>query len=173
MSEKIITIFGTARAKPGDTVFNLAGEIGRSLAEAGFTIANGGYEGTMLAAADGANRAGGKVIGVTCKAFKRTANEFVTKEIVTESLQQRLDTLINIADGYVVLQGGTGTLVELSLVWELRNKGFFEKDKPIIVAGDFWVPLIDLIAKDDRDSVECIKMAKDAGQVMKILSDWF
>lgn len=69
MTEKIVTIFGTSKVKDGDKVFNLAYELGKLCAEAGFTIANGGYGGTMLAAAKGAKQAGGKTIGITCKAF--------------------------------------------------------------------------------------------------------
>ena len=65
MNEKIITIFGTGRAKPGDAAYALAYELGKLLVEAGFTIANGGYGGTMSAAARGAVEAGGKTIGVT------------------------------------------------------------------------------------------------------------
>ena len=66
MSKKIITIFGTSRARPGDSTFTLAYETGALLAKAGFTVANGGYGGTMLAAAKGAAEARGEIIGVTC-----------------------------------------------------------------------------------------------------------
>jgi len=71
------------------------------LAEAGFTIANGGYGGTMLAAAKGAAEAGGEIVGVTCSAFKNsTANKYVRREIVTGSLDERLDTLIKLGQCY-------------------------------------------------------------------------
>jgi uncharacterized protein (TIGR00725 family) len=131
MIEKIITIFGTGRAKQGGTNFKLAYSMGKLLAQAGFTIANGGYGGTMLAAAKGAAQVGGEVIGVTCSAFKNsTANQYVTREIVTASLDERLDTLIKLGQAYVVLPGGTGTLLELAKVWELKNKGFLKTDKP-------------------------------------------
>lgn len=153
MNGKTISIFGTAKAKPGDTAFVIAEETGRLLAEAGFTIANGGYGGTMLAAAKGAAEAGGKTIGVTCSAFKGSrVNEYITREIVTASLDERLDTLIKIGCGYVVLAGSTGTLLELAKVWELENKGFLKPDKPIILVGGFWKPLVDLITAEDPDS---------------------
>jgi predicted Rossmann-fold nucleotide-binding protein len=50
-NQKTITIFGTSNASPEDEIFQLAERIGHILAENGFTIANGGYGGTMLAAA--------------------------------------------------------------------------------------------------------------------------
>ncbi|MHC4195163.1 MAG: LOG family protein, partial [Planctomycetota bacterium] len=134
MGKKVITIFGTSRASTSDVVYALAWQIGEGLTEVGFTIANGGYGGTMLAAAEGAVKAGGKVIGVTCSAFKSSrANEYVSREIVTASLGERLETLVNLGQGYVVLPGGTGTLLELAMVWELKNKGCSGNDKPIIL----------------------------------------
>ena len=115
MAGKIIAIFGTAKAKASDTTYVLAGEVGRLLAQAGFVIANGGYGGTMLAAAKAAVEAGGETIGVTCSAFEGSqANQYITREIITGSLDERLDTLINLGQGYVVLPGGTAVLSTMS-----------------------------------------------------------
>ena len=170
MSEKTITIFGTGRAKQGDTNFQLAYETGKLLARAGFTIVNGGYGGTMLAAAKGASEAGGEVIGVTCSAFKNiTANKYVRREIVTGSLDERLDTLIKLGQGYIALPGGTGTLLELAKVWELNNKGFLKTDKPIILLGGFWKPLIDSVASDDPDSSRHVKQADGPEQAIQLI----
>ncbi len=170
MGERTITIFGTGRAREGETAYALAEEVGRVLAEAGFTIANGGYGGTMMAAAKGAAQAGGEVIGVTCSAFGRSgANEYISREVVTESLDERLDTLIKLGDGYVVLPGGTGTLLELAKVWELKNKGFLEKDKPIILVGGFWKSLMELVASDDASSCNHIKLAEEPEQVVALI----
>jgi len=177
MGEKIITIFGTAKAKADDEAYLLAYEIGKLLAQAGFAIANGGYGGTMLATAKGVAEAGGETIGVTCSAFAGTPsgyvnrkNEYVSREIVTGSLDERLDTLIKLGQGYVVLPGGTGTLLELAKVWELKNKGFLEADKPIILVGGFWKPLVDLIATDDPKSTRYIHQADGPEQVKDILT---
>ena len=172
MSKKIITIFGTARARPGDSIFTLAMETGRLLAQAGFTIANGGYGGTMLAAAKGAAEAGGEIIGVTCSAFKSSrANEYITREIVTGSLDERLETLVKLGQAYIVLPGGTGTLLELAKVWELKNKGFLKGDKPIILLDGFWKPLVELIATDDADSSRFVKLADEPKQAVEMIID--
>jgi len=160
MSKKVITIFGTAKAGPGDAAYELAYRTGKVLAEAGFVIANGGYGGTMQAAAKAAIEAGGKSIGVTCSAFGgASANEYISREIVTGSLDERLETLIKLGEGYVVLPGGTGTLLELAKVWELKNKGFLNQSKPIILVGEFWKPLVDLVAADDSDSGRYVQFA--------------
>ena len=172
MAERIVTIFGTSRARAGDSTFALALETGRLLARAGFTIANGGYGGTMLAAAKGAAEAGGQIIGVTCSAFKSsTANEYVSRQIVAESLDERLDTLIELGQAYIALPGGTGTLLELAKVWELQNKGFLKGDKPIILVGEFWKPLVALVGIDDPESSRHVQMADDPQQAVEMISD--
>ncbi|HUW19042.1 MAG TPA: LOG family protein [Sedimentisphaerales bacterium] len=171
MSERIIALFGTCRAKDGDSVWNLAYETGKVLAQGGFAIANGGYGGTMLAAAKGAAEGGGETIGVTCSAFGRGgANEYIKREIVTHTLDERLDTLIKLGQGYVVLPGGTGTLLELAKVWELSNKGFLQGRKPIILVGGFWKPLVDLVAVDDPQSRRYVRQADRPEQVKDILA---
>ncbi len=172
MGERIVTIFGTSRAKAGDSTFALALDTGRLLAQAGLTIANGGYGGTMLAAAEGAAQVGGQIIGVTCSAFgSGKANKYVTREIVTDSLDERLDTLIELGQAYVALPGGTGTLLELAKVWELRNKGFLKVDKPIILVGEFWKPLVELIGIDDPESSRSVELADDPEQAVEMIND--
>ncbi len=172
MAEKVVTIFGTGRARSGDEAFTLAYKIGEVLAQAGFTIANGGYGGTMFAAAKGAAQAGGNVIGVTCSAFKsRKANEFVTREVVTQSLNERLEKLVELGRAYVVLPGGTGTLLELARVWELKNKGFLDADRPIILVGRFWASLVDLVATDDPDSSRYVELVDDPKRIVEMIGD--
>jgi uncharacterized protein (TIGR00730 family) len=170
MGEKIIAIFGSGRSQPADDAFILAEKIGLLLAEAGFTVINGGYGGTMLAAAKGSLQAGGKTIGVTCKAFgPGRANEYISREIVTESLDERLDTLIKTAQAFVVLPGSTGTLLELAKVWELKNKGFINKNIPVILIGGFWQPLVDLMKAEDPECIQHIQIVEEPERVLEIL----
>lgn len=167
-----VTVFGTSKAEEGDAVFNLAFTVGQQLAQAGFTLANGGYGGTMLAAARGAAQAGGRVMGVTCTAFKRgRANPYVTEERRTETLSERLAVLIAAGDAYVVLPGGTGTLLELADIWEHRNKGFAGADKPIILVGEFWKPLVEMMASADSRCRACVEMVNDADGVVGLLKE--
>ena len=174
MSKKIITIFGTARAKSGDSTYNLAYKMGKLLAQADFVIANGGYGGTMLAAAKGAAEESGGIIGVTCSAFKASAaNKYVSREIVTASLDERLDMLIKLGQGYVVLPGGTGTLLELAKVWELKNKGFINAGRPVILVGGFWKPLVDLVVTDDPGCNRYLQQVDEPEQVIRILTKIF
>lgn len=163
MRERVVSVFGTGRIAEGDPIFTLAEQLGRALAQAGFALANGGYGGTMLAAAKGARDAGGTIIGVTCSAFKSSvANEFVTEEMRTRSLDERLETLVRLGMAYIVLPGGTGTLLEMAMVWELKNKKFFDRAKPIVLLGDFWKPLVDLVCRDDPRGADHVIFASGA-----------
>lgn len=145
--EKIITIFGSSKPKAGEEEYELARELGRLLAEAGFTICNGGYGGTMEATAKGAKEMGGETIGVTVKAYGLTPNEFIDKEIKTSNLFKRLEKLIELGFAYVVLKGGSGTLVELALCLELVLKGVINP-RPIVLMGDFFAIIVDLIKSE-------------------------
>ena len=170
MDEIVVSVFGTGRVREHEPAYVLAEQVGRALAEAGFAIANGGYRGTMYASARGAAQAGGTVIGVTCSAFKNShANEYIARQIVTASLDERLKTLVDLGRAYVVLPGGTGTLLELAMVWELKNKGFLGAPKPIILVGEFWRPLVDLIATDDSACTKSIAMAEGPTQAVELI----
>ena len=134
MRERTITVFGSGTAKEGSREFKMAYQLGYRLAQAGFTVANGGYGGTMLAAAQGAKAAGGRTVGVTTDDFPGSVkNPFIDREIRKPAWRERLHRLIDLGDGFAVLDGGTGTLAELLLVWEMGNKNFHKK--PVAVLG--------------------------------------
>lgn len=151
MSNKIITIFGSSFPKPGDDEYEFAYQLGKKLGENGFSICNGGFYGTMEASAKGAVAVGSSTIGITIDSFGLKANKFIQNEIKCKSLFERITKLIELGDGYIVLKGGTGTLLELSAVWELTNKNLIKK-KPIAAHKDYWNDLVKLI--DERMILE-------------------
>lgn len=146
MSAHVITIFGSAAPQPGERDYEQAREIGRAVAIRGWTVCNGGYGGAMEAAARGASEAGGHTIGVTCAAFasRGAANAFIREERRMPDLPTRLQTLLALADGYIVLPGGVGTLLELAAAWEFTNKRLAPA-KPLVVLGAHWSPVIQTV----------------------------
>ncbi|MHC4440394.1 MAG: hypothetical protein ACYS3S_23850, partial [Planctomycetota bacterium] len=62
-------------------------------------------------------------------------------------------------------------LLELAKVWELKNKGFLNMDKPIILLGGFWKPLVELIATDDADSSNYVKHAAEPKKAVEMIID--
>jgi uncharacterized protein (TIGR00730 family) len=145
----VISVFGSAQSAPGDINYLRAEELGAALARAGFTLCNGGYGGTMEAAAKGALSSGGRTIGVTIRPLRRAPNAWITKTIPMPSLIERLEKLVDLGDGYVVLSGGTGTLLELALVWEYISKHLMPM-KPVVCFGQFWSPLVAMMKEQLR-----------------------
>jgi len=142
---KIITVFGSSRPHAGDAEYDQARELGRALASKGFTVCSGGYGGVMEAVSRGAKDAGGHTQAVTAKFFAGAqANRWVDKEVQVRTWQQRLFKLVRYGHGYVACPGGTGTLVELAVVWEMLNKRVM-RVRPFVVLGDFWRPVIDRV----------------------------
>ncbi len=95
---------------------------GARLAQAGFAVCTGGYGGVMEAVSRGARESGGRVLAVTSSFFKSRVNRWVEEETRMDTWQERLFELVRLGDGYVACKGGTGTLVELAVVWEMLNK---------------------------------------------------
>jgi uncharacterized protein (TIGR00730 family) len=148
-AEKIITVFGSSRPKTGDAEYEEARELGKLLAARGFAVCSGGFGGVMEGVSRGAKEAGGKTYGVTAEFFKRKANAWVDTEVRLETWDERLFELVRLADGFAVCKGGTGTLVELAVVWEMLNKSVIA-GKPIVVVGDFWQPILDRVREVEQ-----------------------
>ena len=146
---KTITVFGSSRPEEGHADYTEAVELGRALAAAGFAVCTGGYGGVMEGVSRGAREAGGRVLAVTSSFFKSRANRWVEKETPMATWQERLFELVRLGDGYVACKGGTGTLVELAVVWEMLNKNAMER-RPFVVLGDFWQPILDRVREVER-----------------------
>jgi uncharacterized protein (TIGR00730 family) len=175
---KTVTVFGSSQPKPGDNEYKFAENVGKALAKNGFTVCNGGYTGTMEASSKGAVEEGGKAIGITVKTLNYVPhNKYLTEDIVMPDMFSRIQKLMSLGDAFIVLKGGTGTLVELALAWEFVNKGF-EKNKPIIIADKFWEPMINMFTGEkslgefynkDGVIVPCTNYLKSAYEVDDII----
>jgi uncharacterized protein (TIGR00730 family) len=144
---KVITVFGSSRPRESDDEYQLAYDVGRKLSLAGFTVCNGGFGGIMEASARGAKEAGGKTIGVTFTIKDRTANPWIDENIHVPALIDRMMKLVELGDAYIVLKGGTGTLLELAAVWEFINKGLLA-EKPIVIVGGFWKNVVETLREE-------------------------
>jgi uncharacterized protein (TIGR00725 family) len=135
--KKTISVFGSSLPKEGEEEFASAYRLGELLAQREFNIMTGGYKGIMEAVSKGVIDNGGEATGITLSYVKYTPNKYLTNEIKSATLFERIETLIYKADGYIILEGGTGTLLELAAVWEFMNKNLLEK-KPIACHSLMW-----------------------------------
>ncbi|GMU20995.1 MAG: hypothetical protein AMXMBFR13_10910 [Phycisphaerae bacterium] len=172
----IISIFGSYSPRPGEPLYDQAYAVGHALARSGYVVCNGGYDGTMEASAKGARDAGGQTIGVTCAVFSDyrgmplKANRWIDREILHDNVFSRIDCMMRMSAGYVVLEGGTGTLVELGVVWEYVCKGLIEP-RPIFVVGDFWCPVVERIRGVRPKSCQHVYCVESSEAIVSRLSE--
>lgn len=136
----VIAVFGSSQPVTGDAAYEDARRVGRALASAGWTVLTGGYGGVMEGASRGAKEAGGATIGITTAFFDRDrpgANSFVDREIKVPTYAERLLALIDMADGYVAMPGGSGTLSEVFVALELVRNGSLPR-RPVVLYGPGW-----------------------------------
>lgn len=170
-TQRVVTVFGSYSPKPGEPLYDSAYRIGHALGRAGYVVCNGGYDGTMEASCKGAKDAGGRTIGVTCAIFSDyrgltlRANPYVDREIRHTDLFQRIEAMMRIGSAYVVLEGGTGTLTELAIVWEFVCKGLLDR-RPIVIVGDFWRPVVEQIRLTRPESAAFVTVAHSPDEVV-------
>jgi uncharacterized protein (TIGR00730 family) len=143
-----VSVFGSARTKPGTPVYILAEQVARELVRAGYGVITGAGSGIMEAANKGAKEAGGNSIGVNIDLpFEQQANEYVDKEklIRFRHFFVRKVMFVKYAQGFIVLPGGFGTFDEffeaITLIQTRKTTKF-----PVILLGkEYWQGLVDWI----------------------------
>jgi uncharacterized protein (TIGR00730 family) len=122
--------------------------MGRTLAHRGLGLVYGGGSlGLMGAVADAALAAGGEVVGVipSALAAREVAHRGLTEMHVTPSMHERKAAMAALADGFVALPGGLGTLDELVEVLTWTQLGIHAKPAGLLDVGGFWAPFMALI----------------------------
>ncbi len=128
-------------SNPGNSpVFiEAARSFGTLLARRGIRVVYGGASiGVMGAVADAALAAGGEVVGVIPQALvdREVAHNGLTELIVTRSMHERKARMAELADGFVALPGGVGTLEEIFEIWTWSQLGLHAKPCGLLnVAG--------------------------------------
>lgn len=149
-----VALFGFADVKDDDPLYWAAFKVAKRVAEAGYTVVEGGGPGVMLAAGKGAKEGGGKVIGVTLEAppemamyREKSADNPIDEEIRTKTYVERTLKIMEVGDAYVVFKGGSGTISEFGMAWGLARL-YFGHHKPLILYGGHWYPIMEVIGKN-------------------------
>jgi uncharacterized protein (TIGR00730 family) len=146
-----VSVFGSARTRPGDPVYALGVRVGRALAEAGYAVITGGGPGAMEAANRGAMEGGGTSVGLGIELPREQGiNDFVDLGVNFRYFFARKTMFVKYARGFVVLPGGFGTLDELfeavTLVQTDKVTSF-----PIVLLGtEYWGGLLDWLRSAAR-----------------------
>jgi uncharacterized protein (TIGR00730 family) len=173
-----VTIFGSARAKPGSYVYDEVKRVAAALAGMGCDIITGGGPGLMQAANEGAAAANApernRSVGIRVDLpFEQEVNPFVEQAFEHKTFFTRLHHFVLTSDAFVVTPGGIGTVLELMMVWQLLQVKHLH-DTPLILVGKMWTGLVDwarahlamsqppLANPDDMTIPRCVNTADEA-----------
>jgi uncharacterized protein (TIGR00730 family) len=140
-----VTIFGSARARPGTFAYEETRRLAAALSELGCDIITGGGPGLMEAANEGARAAGesGGSVGIRVELpFEQDVNPFVEQAFTHRTFFTRLHHFVLTSDAFIVAPGGIGTVLETMMIWQLlqvRHLG----GAPLILVGKMWPGLVE------------------------------
>ena len=150
-----ISIFGSARTKPGDKYYELAVETAKLITEKGFGVITGGGPGIMEAGNKGAADGNGRSVGLGIELpFEQGMNEFVNKDYSVDFnyFFVRKVMFVKYAQGFIVFPGGFGTLDELFESLTLIQTHKISKIPIILFGSDYWAGLVDWINTTMKES---------------------
>lgn len=141
-----VSIFGSARTKPGDPHYALCIDIARRLSDAGFAVISGGGPGIMEAANKGAFDGASPSVGLNIELpHEQHGNSWQDISLSFRHFFARKVAFVKYADAYVVLPGGFGTLDELTEALTLMQTGKSRLMPVILVGSQFWSGLMEWI----------------------------
>lgn len=169
-----VAFFGYSMSNETDEEFIGAYESARLIAQSGREVVNGGGPGVMFAATKGAKDAKGKVKVVYydpkhASRFEGQAGINIADESEKESNYiERTKRLMELADAYVIFNGGTGTVSEFAMCWAVARL-YFGKSKPIILYGPFWRNILDVFWKNMKVRPEEYRVLRYANTPQQVL----
>ena len=174
-----VTVFGSARARPGSREYELAERIGAGLAGAGYAVITGGGPGVMEAANKGATSVGGISVGLGIELpMEMGLNDYVEIGLEFRYFFVRKTVFIKYSQAFVVLPGGFGTLDELFEALTLVQTGKITRFPIVLVGSWYWSGLLDWI----RDTMlasgnisagdeELLTVQDDPDEVIRMIRD--
>ncbi|MGW9686382.1 LOG family protein [Flagellimonas sp. 2504JD1-5] len=178
-----VSIFGSARTKPGEKYYELSVKVAKSVAEAGYGIITGGGPGIMEAGNKGASMAGGTSVGLNIDLpFEQHDNPFIDadKSLDFDYFFVRKVMFVKYSQGFVVMPGGFGTLDELFEAITLIQTNKIHTFPIILVGTSFWSGLFDWI-KDTMltagnispKDLDLIKIVDTEAEVVQIIDAFY
>jgi hypothetical protein len=174
-----VSVFGSARTKPGTAEYELAVDIAQGLVEAGYAIITGGGPGIMEAANKGASEAGGVSVGLGIELpLESGLNDYVNIGLEFRYFFVRKTVFIKYSQAFVVLPGGFGTMDELFEALTLVATGKITKFPIVLVGSAYWSGLLDWLkttmlasTKIGPDELALLHLADEADEVVKIIKE--
>ncbi len=172
-----VTIFGSARVKPGDAMYESCVETSMRLAEAGFTVITGGGPGIMEAGNKGARIAESETIGLNIELpFEQGTNPYVDVAVNFRYFFVRKTMFVKYSIGFVVFPGGFGTMDEMFEALTLIQTGKIKHFPVVLVGSRYWKGLVDWLRdtmaaerKIEPADLDLFTLTDDPGEVVQAL----
>ena len=178
-----VTIFGSARTKPGHWVYAEVKRMAGELAAMGCDIVTGGGPGLMQAANEGAAEHGAservQSVGIRVQLpFEQTVNPYVEQAFEHQTFFTRLHHFVLLSDAFIVAPGGIGTVLESTMIWQLLQVRHLH-DIPLIFTGPMWRGLVEwasqvmlrpgfeLAKAEDMKIPQCVDTADEAIAIIR------
>jgi len=145
MARPRLAAFGSSRIGAEADVYQDVFRLSKDIAMAGWDGITGGHQGMMAAFSEGMHAGGGHIRGITLARFPTPPDHTLSEEIRARNFFERMGTMIEQSDAWLVLPGGLGTLAELAMTWDLLAIQVLEP-RPLLLYGDMWQPIVDTLS---------------------------
>jgi hypothetical protein len=178
---KRVCVFCGARAGASPAYAEAARSLGALLAARGLgVVTGGGALGLMGVVTDAALAGGAEVIGVIpgSLALREVAHARLSERVVVRDMFERKRRMMELADAFIALPGGMGTLDELTEVLTWTQLGLFAKPCGLVNVNDYWAPLLAMLDRAvaegflTREHRALTQVARDAAQLLDRFAAW-
>ena len=179
-----ISVFGSARTKPDNKYYQMGVEISELLAEAGYGVITGGGPGIMEAGNKGAQKGGGKSVGLNIDLpFEQNHNPFIDPEhnLEFDYFFVRKVIFVKYSQAFVVLPGGFGTLDEFFEALTLIQTKKIAKRPVVLVGKSYWTGLMlwveEVMLNEEHNisplDLDLVKIVDTADEAAQIIEDFY
>ncbi len=179
--EPAVSIYGSARVKPGEELYRKTEEIARRLGEAGFTVITGGGPGIMEAANKGAFEAGVKSVGVNIELpEEQMPNTYSNISLSLRHFFVRKVLLVKYATAFIIMPGGLGTLDELTEVLTLMQTHKIKPFPVLLYGSSYWNGFLDWLRNCTLDNnyiskedLHLLRVYDDTEEIVDAVRQWY
>src|ERR1051326_369883 len=171
-----VTVFGSARFAADHPYYDLARQIGKNLAKAGFTVMTGGGPGIMAAANRGAKEANGRSVGGNIKLSReQKPNPYLDRWVTFDHFFVRKVLLFKYSFAFIIMPGGLGTTDELFEALTLIQTGKISHFPIIMVGKEYWHDVPELMKQmvaagtASADDLKLLYFTDSVDEVMEVI----
>ncbi len=175
-----ICLYGASSNNIDKAYIDATEKLGEEMAKRGHTlIYGGGAAGVMGAAARGASKADGEIVGISPRFFDVDGALYdkCTDFIYTETMRERKQLLVDMSDGFVIMPGGPGTFDELFETLALRQLGLHNKPIAIFNINGYYNPIAEMLKSAfeggfmNKEILDLVPLFEEEAELLKYLED--